>query len=228
MRFLKHGGCIALVLAIFASRGYAQQAGTNPPSQLTISRVTLNGLETSTPTVTIDGANFGTGAEVALGATGGLFHPLTVLFADNTQITAVVYTTEPGTYVLWVSRGHATTQNYAISLTIGVNGVAGPAGDPGPRGADGAIGPTGPEGPIGPTGLTGAAGTIGSTHVARSPPDGYTLILGHWQTHVVNGATYTLPFNVVDDFAPIALVADCPMWLVGRSNLLAQRSSSPG
>ena len=76
--------------------------------------------------------------------------------------------------------------------------------------------------------LTGAAGTIGSTHVARSPPDGYTLILGHWQTHVANGATYTLPFNVVDDFAPIALVADCPMWLVGRSNLLAQRSSSPG
>src|SRR5437764_8321255 len=70
--------------------------------------------------------------------------------------------------------------------------------------------------------LTGAAGTIGSTHFARSPPDGYTLILGHWQTHVVNGATYTLPFNVVDDFAPIALVADCPMWLVGRSNLLAQ------
>ena len=37
--------------------------------------------------------------------------------------------------------------------------------------------------------LTGAAGTIGSTHVARSSPDGYTLILGHWQTHVVNGAT---------------------------------------
>ena len=70
--------------------------------------------------------------------------------------------------------------------------------------------------------LTGAAGTIGSTHVARSAPDGYTLILGHWQTHVVNGATYTLPFDVVNDFAPIALVADCPMWLVGRSGLAAQ------
>ena len=70
--------------------------------------------------------------------------------------------------------------------------------------------------------LTGAAGTIGSTHVARSAPDGYTLILGHWQTHVVNGATYTLPFDVVSDFAPIALVADCPMWLVGRSGLAAQ------
>jgi tripartite-type tricarboxylate transporter receptor subunit TctC len=70
--------------------------------------------------------------------------------------------------------------------------------------------------------LTGAAGTIGSTHVVRSAPDGYTLILGHWQTHVVNGATYTLPFDVVNDFAPIALVADCPMWLVGRSGLAAQ------
>jgi tripartite-type tricarboxylate transporter receptor subunit TctC len=70
--------------------------------------------------------------------------------------------------------------------------------------------------------LTGAAGTIGSTHVARSPPDGYTLILGHWQTHVVNGATFTLPFDVVNDFAPIALIADCPMWLVGRSGLVAQ------
>jgi tripartite-type tricarboxylate transporter receptor subunit TctC len=70
--------------------------------------------------------------------------------------------------------------------------------------------------------LTGAAGTIGSTHVARSAPDGYTLILGHWQTHVVNGATFTLPFDVVKDFAPIALIADCPMWLVGRTGLAAQ------
>ena len=70
--------------------------------------------------------------------------------------------------------------------------------------------------------LTGAGGTIGSTHVARSPPDGYTLILGHWQTHVVNGATFTLPFDVVADFAPISLIADCPMWLVGRSGLAAQ------
>src|SRR5260370_40980995 len=59
--------------------------------------------------------------------------------------------------------------------------------------------------------LTGAAGTIGSTHVARSLPDGYTLILGHWQTHVVNGATYSLQVDVVNDFEPISLIADCPM-----------------
>jgi tripartite-type tricarboxylate transporter receptor subunit TctC len=67
--------------------------------------------------------------------------------------------------------------------------------------------------------VTGAAGTIGAAHVARSAPDGYTTILGHWQTHVVNGATFTLSFDVVNDFEPISLIADCPMWLVGRNTL---------
>jgi tripartite-type tricarboxylate transporter receptor subunit TctC len=67
--------------------------------------------------------------------------------------------------------------------------------------------------------LTGAGGTVGTSHVARAAPDGYTLILGHWQTHVVNGATFALSFDVVNDFAPVALIADCPMWLVGKAAL---------
>src|SRR5580704_6759236 len=67
--------------------------------------------------------------------------------------------------------------------------------------------------------LTGAAGTVGSAHVARSAPDGYTLILGHWQTHVVNGATFTLQFDVVKDFEPISLVADCPVWFIAKAHL---------
>jgi tripartite-type tricarboxylate transporter receptor subunit TctC len=78
--------------------------------------------------------------------------------------------------------------------------------------------------------LTGAAGTIGSTHVARSPPDGYTLILGHWQTHVVNGATFNLPFDVVDDLAPISLmhIVRCG-WSDDRVlQHKTCRSSSPG
>jgi tripartite-type tricarboxylate transporter receptor subunit TctC len=45
------------------------------------------------------------------------------------------------------------------------------------------------------------------------------IILGHWQTHVVNGATYALAFDVVKDFEPISLVADCPVWLVARQAL---------
>ena len=52
--------------------------------------------------------------------------------------------------------------------------------------------------------VTGAAGTIGTARVARAVPDGYTTVLGHWQTHVVNGATFTLPFDVVNDFEPIS------------------------
>ena len=44
---------------------------------------------------------------------------------------------------------------------------------------------------------TGAGGTIGTGRVARAAPDGYTIILGHWQTHVVNGATYRLQYDVV-------------------------------
>jgi tripartite-type tricarboxylate transporter receptor subunit TctC len=66
---------------------------------------------------------------------------------------------------------------------------------------------------------TGAGGTIGTARAARAAPDGYTVILGHWQTHVVNAATYSLPFDVVSDFEPISLVADCPTWLVGRKTL---------
>src|SRR5438093_9247874 len=66
---------------------------------------------------------------------------------------------------------------------------------------------------------TGAGGTIGVGRVARAAPDGHTVILGHWQTHVVNGATYTLPYDVVNDFEPVSLVADCPVWIVARNAL---------
>jgi tripartite-type tricarboxylate transporter receptor subunit TctC len=85
--------------------------------------------------------------------------------------------------------------------------------------------------------LTGAAGTVGSSHVARAAPDGYTLILGHWQTHVINGATFSsLSFDVVDDFAPVSLIADCPMWIVGSAavpannltELIAWLKANPG
>jgi tripartite-type tricarboxylate transporter receptor subunit TctC len=70
---------------------------------------------------------------------------------------------------------------------------------------------------------TGAAGTLGTVRVARAPADGYTLILGHWQTHVVNGATFgSLPFDVVKDFEPISLVADTPVWIVARQTLPAK------
>src|SRR5512144_551767 len=54
---------------------------------------------------------------------------------------------------------------------------------------------------------TGAAGSIGVGRVARAEPDGYTVGIGHWGTHVVNGAIYQLPYDVLNDFEPISLVA---------------------
>src|SRR5262245_20620506 len=48
--------------------------------------------------------------------------------------------------------------------------------------------------------ITGAAGTIGVGRAARAAPDGYTISIGHWGTHVVNGAIYDLKYHVYDDF----------------------------
>src|SRR5918996_2666152 len=57
---------------------------------------------------------------------------------------------------------------------------------------------------------TGAGGTIGTGKVVKSPPDGYMVSIGHWGTHVVNGVYYTLPFNVLNDFEPVAMIATNP------------------
>lgn len=53
----------------------------------------------------------------------------------------------------------------------------------------------------------GAGGAIGTTFVARAPADGYTLILTSQTTHVVNPAlSPSLPYDAVNDFAPITLI----------------------
>ena len=62
---------------------------------------------------------------------------------------------------------------------------------------------------------TGAAGNVGSELVAKSPPDGYTLLLGTIGTNAVNAALYAkLPYHVLKDFAPISQVATSYLLLV--------------
>jgi tripartite-type tricarboxylate transporter receptor subunit TctC len=70
--------------------------------------------------------------------------------------------------------------------------------------------------------VTGAAGSIGVGRVARAAPDGYTLSIGHWSTHVVNGAVYSLPYHVLDDFEPISLIANNPQLIVSRNAMPAK------
>jgi tripartite-type tricarboxylate transporter receptor subunit TctC len=70
--------------------------------------------------------------------------------------------------------------------------------------------------------VTGASGTIGVGRAARAAPDGYTLSIGQWATHVLNGAVFTLPYNVLDDFEPIALLTSNPQLIVARNAVPAQ------
>src|SRR6201993_60121 len=69
--------------------------------------------------------------------------------------------------------------------------------------------------------VTGANGSIGVGRVARATPDGYTLLIGLWNTHVVNGAIYTLPYDVQEDFEPVALLSNSFSLVVARKNLPA-------
>ena len=61
--------------------------------------------------------------------------------------------------------------------------------------------------------VTGASGSIGVGRVARAAPDGYSLSYGAFATHVINGAVYTLPYDVLEDFSSVALISSTP-WLI--------------
>src|SRR5947199_9991959 len=54
--------------------------------------------------------------------------------------------------------------------------------------------------------VTGGGGSIGVGRGARAAADGYTVSIGHWNTHVVHGATLNLSFHVLNDFEPVALL----------------------
>jgi tripartite-type tricarboxylate transporter receptor subunit TctC len=65
--------------------------------------------------------------------------------------------------------------------------------------------------------VAGAAGSLGVGRVARASPDGYTLSIGNWGTHVVNGAMYSLSYDTFADFEPIALLSNSPELIVAKS-----------
>jgi tripartite-type tricarboxylate transporter receptor subunit TctC len=65
--------------------------------------------------------------------------------------------------------------------------------------------------------VSGAAGTISIGRVVRATPDGYTLSLGPWNSHVLTGALYTLPFDLQKDLQPVALIASNPSVIVSKT-----------
>ncbi|MDQ3189061.1 MAG: tripartite tricarboxylate transporter substrate binding protein [Pseudomonadota bacterium] len=67
---------------------------------------------------------------------------------------------------------------------------------------------------------TGASGAIGVEMVAKSPPDGYTLLMATQTTHAANPALYAkLPYDAVKDFAPLTLAGSTPLALMVRPSL---------
>ncbi len=68
----------------------------------------------------------------------------------------------------------------------------------------------------------GAGGSIGVGRVARAMPDGYTIGIGNSSSHVFNGALYTLPYDLLADFEPVALLASQPAIIVARKDLPAE------
>jgi tripartite-type tricarboxylate transporter receptor subunit TctC len=69
--------------------------------------------------------------------------------------------------------------------------------------------------------MPGAGGTLGTARVVRSAPDGYTLSLGNWASHVGANAIYPVTFDILKDLAPVARIADTPLWVVARNTLPA-------
>jgi len=69
--------------------------------------------------------------------------------------------------------------------------------------------------------VVGAAGSIGVGRVAHAPPDGYTVSVGHWSTHVVNGAIYDLNYDLLKDLVPVVRLPSNPQLIVSKKNVPA-------
>jgi hypothetical protein len=67
----------------------------------------------------------------------------------------------------------------------------------------------------------GQGGSIGVGRVARAAPDGYTIDIGQWDTHV-GGIIYSLNYDLRKDFEPIGLMSINPLLMVGKKNLPAE------
>ena len=70
--------------------------------------------------------------------------------------------------------------------------------------------------------VTGAGGTIGLARAARASPDGYTVILGNWTSHVGTPALYPIHQDVLKDFEPVARLPVSRLWITGKSALPAK------
>ena len=70
--------------------------------------------------------------------------------------------------------------------------------------------------------VSGGAGTVGVGRVVRAAPDGHTLSFGFLGTHVLNGAIFSLRYDVLKDFEPVAMLPSVPLLVAGKRALPAK------
>ena len=70
--------------------------------------------------------------------------------------------------------------------------------------------------------IAGAGATIGVGRAIQSAPDGYTLSVGNWTSHVGGSAVYNVPWNVLNDLEPVSMLSISSLMIVGRSGLPAR------
>src|SRR5262245_49217749 len=70
--------------------------------------------------------------------------------------------------------------------------------------------------------ITGAGATIGVGRAVSSAPDGYTLSIGNWTSHVGSAALYPVQYDVLKDFMPVSLLTTAPMIIVGKNDVPAK------
>jgi tripartite-type tricarboxylate transporter receptor subunit TctC len=69
--------------------------------------------------------------------------------------------------------------------------------------------------------VAGADGTIATNRVVRATPDGYTILVGNWNTQVANRLIYSLPYDMLKDFVPIMPLPSAPMVLIAKKTVPA-------
>jgi tripartite-type tricarboxylate transporter receptor subunit TctC len=69
--------------------------------------------------------------------------------------------------------------------------------------------------------VTGAGGSIGVARAARAAPDGYTLSIGNWLSHVGASAVYPVQYDVLKDFSPVSLLTESPVVIIARMSFPA-------
>ena len=126
---------------------------------------------------------------------------LSVLIAAATPATAEIFPTRPVTMMVGFPPGGPTD----TLARIVADAMQGPLGQP-----------------VVVETLSGASGTIATGRVAHARPDGYTIGIGQWSSHVASPAIYPLDYYIVRDLQPISLLAASPLWIIGKEALPPQ------